>query len=313
MFSHGIMFHHFCDNKIHIKGQGAITGEEFERLLDFYQQEHQILSAEEYADKAQRGLLKKTETCITFDDALKCQFDIAYPILERRGLKAFWFVYTSPFLGICEKLEVYRHFRFSKFSDIEEFYTAFFQLASEYEDELQCGSIQRILQEFQPQGYATDCPFYTPNDKRFRYLRDVVLKQEKYNYLMNQMLEHHHYDQEKVREILWLSKEDVKELFHAGHLLGLHSHTHPTVLKDLSYEEQSQEYGRCKEILESIIGDKVTCVSYPCNSYNSDTLKIMKRLGVSIGFRANMANGYGGKLEMPREDHANIMRRMPQR
>ena len=37
---------------------------------------------------------------VTFDDNLKCQYDIALPILDKYSLKAFWFIYTSPLDGV---------------------------------------------------------------------------------------------------------------------------------------------------------------------------------------------------------------------
>lgn len=311
MNTHGLMFHHFYDNKIHIKQQGAITRKEFEALLDFYGKEHKIISAKEYSEKAEKNQLKDFEVCITFDDSLKSQFDIAYPVLEDRGIKAFWFIYTSPLIGVLEKVEVYRHFRFSKFADIEEFYSAFFTLAIEHEKELKC-DIQYELKNFKPDSYAKDFSFYTPNDKRFRYLRDDILGTEKYNYLMDKMIDRYNYNIEENKEILWLSKQNIKTIYNTGHIIGLHSHTHPMVLTNLSFEEQYQEYSKNKEMLESIIHDKVYSISYPCNSYNNDTLEIMKNLEIRLGFRANMAKSYGHIMEIPREDHANIMRRMKQ-
>lgn len=314
MFTHGIMFHHFYDNKVHIKEQGAITSEELEMLLDFYQEKYDIISAEEYSWKAKRDQLGEKEVCITFDDALKCQYDIAYPVLERRGIKAFWFIYTSPLVGILEKLEIYRHFRFLMFEDIEQFYSAFFQLACDHEKELNCKIAQELM-DFCPQNYAKDFPFYTENDKRFRYLRDDVLKEEKYYYLMDAMIEKYQYDVDENAKRLWLSEENIKFMYQEGHVIGLHSHTHPTVGENLNYEGQYQEYGKNKEILESIIGSLggVFSVSYPCNSYNENTLEIMRKLQITLGFRANMAVPYGNKLEIPREDHANIVRRMQQK
>lgn len=309
MFTHGVMFHHFYDNKIHIKEQGAITGEEFELLIEFYQKDYKILSAEEYSEKARKNQLKEFEICITFDDALKCQFDIAYPILESRGIKAFWFLYTSPLTGSYEKLEIYRHFRFSKFTDIEEFYLAFFQLALEYEEELKC-DIQGKLKDFQPDNYAKEFTFYTPNDKRFRYLRDDILKEEKYNYLMDKIMEKYPYDIKENGKILWLSKENIQTIYHTGHIIGLHSHTHPMVLTDLNFEGQYQEYCKNKEILEGIIGERIYSVSYPCNCYNKDTIEIMKRLGIYLGFKANIGRKNESRMEIPREDHTNIIRRM---
>ncbi len=307
--SHGIMFHHFHDDNIHIKGQGSINSEEFEKLLNYYQRKYKILSAEEYLKKTISGNIKSDEVCITFDDALKCQYDIAYPILKERGINAFWFIYTSPILGIAEKLEIYRHFRFSKFSDIDEFYKHFFRVTTEKESELKL-DLKKKMEMFNSTEYLKDFPFYTVNDKIFRYTRDHILGEENYNLIMDFMLDEFHYDLKESSKHLWITKENIKDLHKNGEIIGLHSHTHNTMLGNCTYEQQLKEYKNNIEILTSIISDNIYTVSYPCNSYNDDTIRIMKYLGIKLGFRANIVDNYNSIYELPREDHTNIIRRI---
>jgi len=93
-----------------------------------------ILSPCEWLDKLAQNKLNGEDLCITFDDALLCQFEIALPVLERYGLKAFWFVYSSVIEGHLEKMEIYRFFRWSFFPNIDDFYALFFRrvLISEF-------------------------------------------------------------------------------------------------------------------------------------------------------------------------------------
>ena len=37
---------------------------------------------------------------------------------------------------------------------------------------------------------------------------------------------------------LFFQKDDLKKLNNLGHLIGLHSHNHPTSLEKLNYDEQ---------------------------------------------------------------------------
>lgn len=308
--AHGIMFHHFHDKQKHIVGQGSISGEKFDDMLSFYKKTHNIISAKDFLEKSTNGTLSEKDVCLTFDDGLLCQFDIAYPILKQRNLTAFWFFYTSPLNGILEKLEVYRHFRFSMFPDIEEFYSAFFAIAKrEYE------KILEELRTFNPDNYLKNFPFYTPNDKRFRYLRDVVLGESRYNAIMDSMLLEYHYNVQENAEKLWIKEAQIRELHDNGHIIGLHSYSHPTRMIKKNLREQRTEYGTNKRQLETIIRDKVISASYPCNSYNSDTLKCMNELNIEIGFRANMEEICleNMQLEYPREDHANILKTMEEK
>ena len=168
--AHGIMYHHFHDNQKHIVGQGSISAETFNDMLDFYGKDHNIIGAGEFLQKSEAGTLSPADVCLTFDDGLLCQYDVAYPVMKDRGLTAFWFIYTSPLDGVIEKIELYRHFRFSKFSDIEDFYSAFFNIVAANDPEAMAA-----IHSFDPDQYLKEFPFYTPNDKRFRYMLDRVL------------------------------------------------------------------------------------------------------------------------------------------
>ncbi|GGG71968.1 polysaccharide deacetylase family protein [Paenibacillus radicis (ex Gao et al. 2016)] len=306
MKPHGIMFHHFHDD-IHIKGQGSISAEKLEQMIYFLQRDKVILSADEWYDKALNHKLHDNEICITFDDNLKCQFDIAFPVLERFNIKAFWFVYTSPFQGVLERIEVFRYFRFKCFENIDHFYDSFFNYIKQSEYSSQ---ITEALNGFIPSTYLSDYSFYTDNDRTFRYLRDHVLKPLGYNLLMERMLIDYKLNPKSLMGLLWMNKDDVRTLHNRGHMIGLHTHTHPTLTEALNKEEQKNEYKENFDILYEILGTKPVSVSHPCNSYNEDTIRILEDLNIRLGFRSNMNNCLNSMYEFPREDHANILKQM---
>src|ERR1700712_3764530 len=125
MPAHGVMFHHF-HSSIHPAGQGSISGEELSRLIESIRPER-IVPAREFLLRAERQQLHPNDVCLTFDDNLRCQYDVALPVLRRFGLTAFWFVYTSVLQGNSEPLEIYRAFRTVHFASIDDFYAAFFE------------------------------------------------------------------------------------------------------------------------------------------------------------------------------------------
>ena len=124
MIPHGLMFHHFKDDR-HKGGQGSISAEVFARLLMSIGLDR-ILSASEWCSRADEGTLKQDDLCLTFDDSLLCQFDIAVPVLEHFNKTAFWFVYSSVFQGVEEPLEIYRYFRTTHYAHLDDFYDEFF-------------------------------------------------------------------------------------------------------------------------------------------------------------------------------------------
>ena len=63
--------------------------------------------------------------------------------------------------------------------------------------------------------------------------------------------------------------------------------------------------------LEKIIHSPIYTMSHPTNSYNSDTMDILKKLGIRIGFRANMEKTKNySKYEFPRKDHSVLLNEM---
>ncbi len=300
---HGIMFHHFI-GKGHPQAQGAISVRQFRRIIDYYGD--RLLSAEQWYSKAINNSFKDNDICLTFDDSLLCQYEIVLPILKEYGLKAFWFVYSSVLTGEIEMLEVYRKFRLESFKDINHFYKNFFLVInnSSYNNE-----VKESLKYYSHDDWK-EFPFYSKNDTKFRFLRNSVLDSERYNQIMNKMMKKQKINLTEFSSNLWMSKKHVKKLKSQGHIIGLHTHTHPTNLARLNTLEQEKEYQLNFDILYNHLGEKPQTMSHPCNSYNDQTLKILDNLGIKIGFRATMKKIKHSKLEFPRENHANVIRKI---
>ena len=85
------MFHHFHDEK-HQPAQGSLSSEDFSEMLVWLGSRFNLIGAKEYLEKFERCSLAASDICLSFDDGLLCQYDIAVPILENQNLDAFFFV-----------------------------------------------------------------------------------------------------------------------------------------------------------------------------------------------------------------------------
>ena len=300
------MFHHFHNEK-HIQGQGAISADELAQIIEYYQQSHRILPAREWLEKANQGTLDDHEACLTFDDALLCQYEVALPVLQHFNLTAFWFVYSSVITGGNEKLEIYRKFRTVCFETINDFYRCFYKTISESPYQ---SAVATALKGFIPGEYLKQFPFYTEPDRQFRFVRDQVLGPNIYTEVLDLMMQAEKIDLPEFTSDLWMNEQQVIDLHAQQHVIGLHSHTHPTALSALDADGQRVEYQTNLETLNRILRVAPDTVSHPCNSYNAETLKILRDLQIKVGFRSNMAEQQISQLEFPREDHANIMEKM---
>lgn len=294
------MFHHFHGGH-HPSSQGSFSDKLFFRFIEESGVEY-LLNPDEWLFKFERGSLSERDYCITFDDNLRSQADLAWPILNHFNKRAFWFVYSSPYQGVLEKLELYRYFRTTHYPSIEDFYADFFKFSKESD---YAAFVKAGISEF-PSDYLAEYPFYSLSDRVFRYLRDRILGPERYKALMDQLMIKRNFVIQDVAGKLWLRQDELKTLSSQGHLIGMHSHTHPTFMAGLGEDDQRREYSENKEFLESITGTKVLCMSHPCNSYNQDTLQVLKQMGIRIGFRADNHLKTYTHLELPRLDQAEF-------
>ena len=162
-----------------------------------------------------------------------------------------------------------------------------------------------------PQDYLNDCPFYSIQDKKYRYFRDFVLTPIQYINIVKKMLDIYKYSLDKNKERLFMSLRNLIELVSNGHDIGLHSNTHPTDMNRLEDQLIEEEYTLCYSFLERHLNIKPTSVSYPCGIFNAQTEKTIKKLNLEVGFAASLTQ-YNFKevnyLLLPREDHINILK-----
>lgn len=304
--AHGIMFHHF-HGLGHPQVQGSLDAGQLVDMLDFMKKSHRILDPQLWIEKALEARLETDDLCLTFDDGLLSQYEVAVPVLRDLGYTGFFFVYSSVFEGGIEQLEVYRTFRTVHFRSVDDFYEQFFYCVevSDYGD-----VYKSKMGSFPSDQYLAEFPFYTTEDRRFRFVRDKILGPMAYREVMDSMIQGKDLTYEALAQGLWMDHQKLLDLSSTGHVVGLHSYTHPTVLSDFSSAEQLQEYKSNAEHLRTQLGKTPIAMAHPCNSYDGETLRILSDLGILVGFRANMSQPYRLGLEHPREDHANILRMM---
>ncbi len=303
---YSVMFHHFHDDK-HREVQGSLSANNFKRMIDWISKNYSIIGANEYKNKFNNNSLKENDVCLTFDDALKCQYDIAIPILNEYGIDAFFFIYSSALTEKPDFLEIYRYFRTTSFDNIDEFYIAFFNIV-ENKDLLNYRKAHIFYKEID---YLAAFPFYSENDKWFRFLRDHFLERDNYDKIMFDLMKMNNFDVEAAKRLLFMSSSDVLDISKKGHEIGLHSYSHPTQMNKLSRSQQEYEYKSNYEQLTNLIAKPITTMSHPCGSYNEDTLKILLKLNIKMGFRSSLSvKNIISNLEVPREDQANILKKM---
>ena len=310
-FPHGIMFHHFHDNKGHFKSQGSISKDDFYEIINFIGRDN-ILDADVFTEKLKSNNLKNSDVCFTFDDGIKSQIDVALPVLEDLRIKSFFFTYSSMFQGNPDNLEIFRFFRMNYFDDIDLFYSSFFETLDK--------DLNTFFNKQQKNidTYKNKYSLYTINDIKFRLVRDTFLTKNEYEKTMNLMMEDKKFDKDQHIPKLFFHKNDLIKLNLLGHSIGLHSHNHLTNFDTTSYDIQKDEYSTCLDILSKIIKEpreNINSASYPLGNYNDHSIKVLTELGIEISFtdsmhidiKKNINKINNSFLEVAREDHSYII------
>jgi peptidoglycan/xylan/chitin deacetylase (PgdA/CDA1 family) len=306
--AHGIQFHHLHGGA-HPEVQGSISKEQFEEVLRQVGPDR-ILDPTEWLTRLEEGRLSEEDVCLSFDDGLLCQYDVALPVLEKLRLKAFWFIYSGVFEGRLERMEVYRAFRCRHFSTVEEFYELFFDRVRN-----DVPQVSTLVEDHRIQEMLEAYPFYSKSDVRFRIVRDRVLSREQYERLMDELILERGLTPERLSQSLWMTNDHLHQLQRLGHSIGLHSYSHPTAFSALSHGEQSSEYERNFSHIRRISGRVPSAAAHPCGSYNESTIHILRGLGIRCAFRDSMPpQGQAYPVasrphEIPRQDCATILAR----
>ena len=293
----GVMFHHFSESE-KPDALGSITASKLDAIITKLGPTR-ILPAQEWLDRAVRRSLPADAICLTFDDALRSQIDIALPVLERYQLTAFWFIYSSVFEGHAPGFEIYRDFYTRFFSSFDVFFDEFL---AQIQMDLADVNLQAERERFLRADHLVEYGFYSDNERQYRFLRDHVLGLERFQLIMENMLAGYGLDRKQISANLWMSNDDLVMLSRNQHVVGLHSYSHPTNLASLDYVDQLAEYRRNADHIVRVTGSTPKAMAHPVNSYSTGALKILRTMGIELGFRSNPNKLAYSELEYPRKD-----------
>ena len=118
--------------------------------------------------------------------------------------------------------------------------------------------------------------------KSAMYITDVL---DKYS-----LLGHFFITTSKIGSQTFLSKKDIKSIFKRGHIIGTHSHSHPSPFFNLKIEEMIKEWSTSIDILEQILGSKIFCASVPGGDMDKNTIKSARECNIKYLFTSEPTN-----------------------
>lgn len=307
-FPHGLMFHRIHKRGEASLGQGSIDEVEFENIIRKVGIDR-ILTPSEWVSRVKSGSLQQGDLCISFDDGLAGQYNYALPVLDKFGLKAFWFFFSSVFCGESDKNEIASYINTCLYDKFDDFGNKFISLSNISLDEFNSEEYKQFQLKLK-----NTFSFYSESDIRYRFVRNFLVTKERFDSIIYEMLLEFGIQSQEIIKKLWMTEENIYTLHKQGHCIGLHSYSHPFMMGSLPVTDQESEYRKNYNHLSKIINETIYCMSHPLNSYSEETLKILEKMGIICGFCSN--HNLGGavsissakSLELQRVDSAEILK-----
>lgn len=264
-------------------GIHGVTPIEFESQLDLLGQAFQYVSGADI-DNAVKGKinLPKNALIVTFDDGLREQYELAWPILKEKGIPVIFYVNTRP---ILEKMisHVHQIHMVRAHTAPELVLKQLDSFLSSYS-----GIIPENISELAARQYRYDDSL----NARLKYLLNFVLDEnQKASFIEGAFLKRFGaQSQAAISESLYMTPEMILELSESGSL-GTHGHDHlPLAL--LGNEDIKFQISESLDILSQWGCRNIQGISYPYGGRTavSEVLaQISIDLGLSFGFTMERA------------------------
>ncbi len=285
------MFHYVRNFQKNLKFFKFFEKKQFYKLINKYKK-NIIQNENEITQKSKKILL-------TFDDGLKDHFYIAKK-LHKEKLIGIFFINSGPYIdkkvldvhlsqlilgkvggriALNELEKFIKKNKLSKFINSKE-EKKFLTRYNTHKDIEESKKFKKILN------------YYFDLNSRKQVLRHLV-KKFKINYKLSD---------------IYLTINEIKKMSKMGMIIGCHSNNH-IPLSRLKYKNQFSEISLAKKFIEKTIKEKCSYYCHPYgrkNSYNKNTLSILKKLNFKYGYSVESRNAtikdFKKKFEFPRFD-----------
>jgi peptidoglycan/xylan/chitin deacetylase (PgdA/CDA1 family) len=238
---------------------------EFERRMRWVKANFNVMPLGEAVRALREDRLPPRALCITFDDGYADNFCVAFPILQRLGLPATFFIATGFLDGGCMFNDVVIEAVRAALSpglDLDDLALGRHVLGS---DEQRARAIARILARLR---------YFEPS-RRSEVAREVARRAGA-----------------RIRTDLMMTSAQVRALHAAGMEVGAHTVSHP-ILAEIGVQRARHEMAASRARLEEITGAPVRLFAYPNGTPERDYRGEHAALAREVGFDAAVSAAWG--------------------
>jgi peptidoglycan/xylan/chitin deacetylase (PgdA/CDA1 family) len=259
----------------------GVTPEQFENELDQIGQTASFIGLQDLIEIiTYKKKLPEKAAVITFDDGFKEQYEIAWPVLKRKGIPAVFFVNTKPideeFVTITHKIHLIRA------------YTSAKKLVDILHVVLDKEQIDFTMPSAETA--ANVYRYDTPEAACLKYFLNYSLNETEQKVVIDCTFKELGFDERKISKDLYMNKHMLADLA-SENVLGTHGHEHRP-LGLLPDRKAVDDVRTSIEKLEKWTGHRVKALSYPfgfkkaCSKAVAD---YCKKKGVKFAFTMERA------------------------
>lgn len=239
--------------------------EQFETLV----RHTDVVGPADITDAMRRGVGRRV--LLTFDDGYRDNYDIAFPVLRRHGLRATFFLVT----GFVDAPAA------AWWDEIAWMVRKATRMSLAAGENGHAGSLSLL-----PDDHGTTIASLV---RHYKTLPDA--QGERFLAWLADTTGSGRCSRADIED-LWMTWDMAREMRSAGMWIGGHTVTHP-VLSRLSPERQREEIGTCGRRLVEELGEPMRWFAYPVgarDAFNATTQAIARECGVELAF-----SFYGGR------------------
>jgi peptidoglycan/xylan/chitin deacetylase (PgdA/CDA1 family) len=259
----------------------GVTPQEFSNQLEILGKSAQFLGSDEISDIIEgRKTIPHRAVIITFDDGLKEQYDLAWPILKEKGIPAIFFVNTRPIeeqiITTVHKIHIIR-----AYTPPERVLEVLISMLKKRGTSLVLPSKQKAKSAYK---------YDSEEDAQLKYFLNHILDERERKYIVDQCFELLNFNETQISNNLYMTKEMVADLAKEK-VLGTHGHDHlPLGLRDDSMAKEDFDVSIKK--IKDWTGVNVISLSYPYGSHETCSVAVAEyaqKNNIKFGFTMERA------------------------
>jgi peptidoglycan/xylan/chitin deacetylase (PgdA/CDA1 family) len=258
----------------------GVTPQEFSNQLEILGESAQFLGSDDISEIIDGKSIPYRAIIITFDDGLKEQYDLAWPILKEKGIPAIFFVNTRP---IEEKIitTVHKIHLIRAYASPEQVLEVLINTLKQQGTSLVLPSALKAKSAYK---------YDSAEDAQIKYFLNHALDEQKRKYVVDRCFEMLGFNETQISNKLYMTKEMVANLAKTNSL-GTHGHEHlPLGLRDNATAKADFDISIKK--IKDWTGLNVISLSYPYGSHEACSVTVAEhaqKKNIKFGFTMERA------------------------